>query len=69
VYEGEHSANIVYTYMSMENWDLLKLFYEWGKEDKMNDGGVNSTIIYCMNFYKYHNVFPMYDKKKKRKLF
>jgi hypothetical protein len=28
------------------------------EEIKENDGGVNSTIIYCKNFCKYHNVPP-----------
>jgi hypothetical protein len=27
-----------------------------GRELKENDGGVNSTMIYCKNFYKCHNV-------------
>jgi hypothetical protein len=26
---------------------------------KENDGGVNSTMIYYKNFYKYHNVPPV----------
>jgi hypothetical protein len=26
---------------------------------KENDGGVNSTMIYCKNFGKYHNVLPV----------
>jgi hypothetical protein len=28
----------------------------WGIKD--NDGGMNSTMIYCKNFCKRHNVFP-----------
>jgi hypothetical protein len=27
-----------------------------GGRVKENDGGVNSTMIYCKNFYKCHNV-------------
>jgi hypothetical protein len=48
----------MYTCMKMEKWDLLKLFQEWGKGGKEDDGGVNSTIIYliyCKNFCKYHS--------------
>jgi hypothetical protein len=26
---------------------------------KENDGGMNSTMIYFKNFYKYHNVLPV----------
>jgi hypothetical protein len=26
---------------------------------KEDDGGVNSTMIYCKNFYKYHNAVPV----------
>jgi hypothetical protein len=37
VYEGEYSANIVYTYMKMEKWDLLKLIGV--QERKENDEG------------------------------
>jgi hypothetical protein len=28
-------------------------------EMKENDGGLNSTMIYCKNFYKCHNVTPV----------
>jgi hypothetical protein len=26
---------------------------------KENDGGVNSNMIHCKNFYKCHNVLPL----------
>jgi hypothetical protein len=36
---------------------LLKLVQELrGEGIKENDGGVNSTMIYCKNFCDYHNV-------------
>jgi hypothetical protein len=31
------------------------------------DGGVNSTMIYCKNFYKCHNVFQYNNIKNKVK--
>jgi hypothetical protein len=31
---------------------------------KENDGGVNSIMIYCKNFYKCHNVPPAQQFKK-----
>jgi hypothetical protein len=33
VKEAEYSANIMHLYMKMEQWDLLKLFHKWGKEE------------------------------------
>jgi hypothetical protein len=45
---------------------MLKLFQEWGYQGvKENDHGVNSTMIYCKNFCKCHNVPPVqqYDNK------
>jgi hypothetical protein len=30
-----------------------------GGEIKENDGGVNSTMIYCKNFCKWHNTVPV----------
>jgi hypothetical protein len=39
VWEGEYGTNTVYTCMSIEKWDLLKLFQEWGREIKENDEG------------------------------
>jgi hypothetical protein len=38
--------------------DPLKLFQEWGREDKENDEGVISAMTYCKNFCKCHNVSP-----------
>jgi hypothetical protein len=35
---------------------MLKLFQEWRGGIKENDGGVNSTMIYCKNLCKCHNV-------------
>jgi hypothetical protein len=32
---------------------------------KENDGGVNSTIIYCKNFGECHNIPPVQQFKKK----
>jgi hypothetical protein len=29
VKEGEYGINIMYSYMKMDKWDLLKLFQEW----------------------------------------
>jgi hypothetical protein len=29
----------MYSRMQMEKWDLLKLFQEWGRGIKENDGG------------------------------
>jgi hypothetical protein len=34
VWEGEYSANTVYTCVYMENGDLLKLFQEWGDKEE-----------------------------------
>jgi hypothetical protein len=31
VQKGECEANIMYSCMKIEKWDLLKLFQEWGK--------------------------------------
>jgi hypothetical protein len=39
-----------------------------GRKIKENDGGVNSTMIYCKNFYKCHNVPPSKTITKKAKL-
>jgi hypothetical protein len=48
----------------MEKRDLLKMFKEWRKGGiKENDGGVNSTMIYCKNLGECHNL-PQYNKKK-----
>jgi hypothetical protein len=38
---------------------MLKLFQVWEGRIKENDGGVNSTKIYCKNFCKYHNVLKV----------
>jgi hypothetical protein len=49
----------------MEKWDLLKLFQEWGEGGKRRmKEGVNSTRIYCKNFYKCHNVPPVQQMEK-----
>jgi hypothetical protein len=37
-----------------------------GGEIKENDGGVNSTMIYCKNFCKCHNVPQCSNKKDKK---
>jgi hypothetical protein len=34
VQEGECNGNIMYWCMKMEKRDMLKLFQEWGREDK-----------------------------------
>jgi hypothetical protein len=34
VLEGEYGRNIMFSYMKMEKWDPLKLFQEWGQENK-----------------------------------
>jgi hypothetical protein len=45
---------------------FLKLFQEWGEgRIKENDGGVNSTTIYCKNFCKCHNVPQQNNKNLK----
>jgi hypothetical protein len=68
-------------------WKYYELMYENGKMRsaetipgmgrrgiKENDGGVTSTMIYCKNFCKCHNVPPSTriikkrKKKKRRKL-
>jgi hypothetical protein len=49
----------MFSCMKMEKWDLLKLFQEWRKGDKENDGGVNSSMIYCKNFCRCHNLPPV----------
>jgi hypothetical protein len=49
--------------------DLLKLFQEWGQEgikEKME--GVNSSVIYCKNFCKCHNVPPTITIEKRYEL-
>jgi hypothetical protein len=38
VEEGEYGTNITYSCMKMEKWDLLKLFQEWRRGIKENDG-------------------------------
>jgi hypothetical protein len=35
---GEYGGNAMYTYENGK-WDLLKLFQEWGRGEKENDGG------------------------------
>jgi hypothetical protein len=41
----------------------VKMKIKGGEGRKENDGGVNSTMIYCKNFYKYHNV-PQHNNLK-----
>jgi hypothetical protein len=53
VSEGEYGANAVCTCTKMEKQDMLKLFQECG------EGGMNSTMIHCKNFCKYHSVPPV----------
>jgi hypothetical protein len=58
----------------VEKWYLLKLFQEWeGKGVKENGRGVNSSMIYCKNFYKCHSVPPpsttIKNKRKKKESF
>jgi hypothetical protein len=39
---------------------MLELFQEWGSGGQRRFmEGLNSTMIYCKNFYKYHNVLPV----------
>jgi hypothetical protein len=41
-----------------------------GRRIKENDGGVNSTMIYCKTSGQCHNVSPVqqyYDNKKRKK--
>jgi hypothetical protein len=47
-------VEILYSRMKME-----KLFQEWGGRNRRLKEWVNSTIIYCKNFGKCHNVFPV----------
>jgi hypothetical protein len=58
-YESEYGGNVMYSCMKMEKWELLKLFQEWGRGVKENDGGVNSTTIQCKKFGECHNVPPV----------
>jgi hypothetical protein len=44
----------------MEKRDLLKLFQEWGRGNKENDGG-GEFKTYCKNFYKCHTIPPQYN--------
>jgi hypothetical protein len=44
---------------SLRSGTMLKLLQEWGREDKGECGGVNSTMIHCKNFCKCHNVPPV----------
>jgi hypothetical protein len=37
-----------------------------GEGIKENDGGVNSTVKYCKNFCKCHNVLPVQKLKKNK---
>jgi hypothetical protein len=47
---------------------VLKLFQEWREgEMKEDGGGVNSSMIYCKNFCKCHNVPPPSTTIKKNK--
>jgi hypothetical protein len=61
VWKSEYGGNIMYACMKTEKWNLLKLFQEWGKGDKGGwwGVGVNSTMIYCKNFCKCHNISPV----------
>jgi hypothetical protein len=45
--ENEYGGNTMCSCMKMEKTRPVGLFQEWGRED---DGGVNSTVIYCKNF-------------------
>jgi hypothetical protein len=47
VSKGECSGIIMHSCMKMEKWDLLKVFQEWGEEDKEEwmMEGVKSIMI------------------------
>jgi hypothetical protein len=50
--KGEYDENIMHSCMKMEKQDL----YSKNGGIKENDGGMNSTMIYCKHFCKHHNV-------------
>jgi hypothetical protein len=64
---SDYGANTVYTCLWMEKWDLLKLFWQWGKRIGQNGEGVNSTMMYNKNFCECHIILPVQDNKKRRK--
>jgi hypothetical protein len=53
---GEYGGNTMYSCMQMEKWGLLKLFQEWGRGLKENDG---EGEFCCNNLGKCHNVSPV----------
>jgi hypothetical protein len=56
--EGDYGWGTFYTFMNMENWNLLKLSQEgeWGKRE-INGGGAEpnqGTIYVCMEMSQCH---------------
>jgi hypothetical protein len=53
----------MYSCMKMGKWDLLNMPGIGGEGIKENDGGnefnYDTTMIYCKNFCKCHNVLPV----------
>jgi hypothetical protein len=54
--EGEYGGNTTYSCIKMEQWDLLKLFWQGGMRKK--DVWVNLSKTYCKKISKCHNVPP-----------
>jgi hypothetical protein len=54
--EHECDRNIMYSYMKMEKYDLLKLFKEWGGRIKENVGGVN--LRYSVSTFANVTMYP-----------
>jgi hypothetical protein len=53
-------VQILYTHIcKCKKLYQLKLFQEWERGIKENNGGESSTMIYCMNFCKCPNVPPV----------
>jgi hypothetical protein len=52
--EDEYGGSTLYTCMKTEQWNLLKLFLEGGREDKEWQRG-ESDEVHCMHVQKYHN--------------
>jgi hypothetical protein len=52
---GEYGGNICTHVLNETCWTYFK---NGGEEIKEDDGGVNSTMIYCKNYYKCQNVPP-----------
>jgi hypothetical protein len=57
-WEGEYGANTVYMCVNGKMTPVKTIPGIWGRVTKESDGGINSIMIYCKNFYKYHNVPP-----------